>query len=408
VLEAHPTIAANARPATLIAASLVSNPSEPLLPPPAASAAAADAPAAGSTAAGSALAAAVPAPSRTGWVFAGVAAALALAAMVLAWQTWQRVQQLEQELVRRQQDSSTKAAEARVLAKQAQDVSRDAAAKVALVEARIAENALQRTQLEDLIQQLSRSRDENMLADIDAALRVAAQQAAITGSTEPLLATMKQSEERLTRNAQPRVERVRRALARDLDRVRGVAVADIATLLIKLDEAVRLADELPLLVQPQRRPLAAPARTRAASAPASAASGAMPPPSDASWRQRVAEAWQSIIERVWVEARGLVRVTPVDNPEAMLVSPEQAFFLRENLKLRLLNARLALLSRQYVTVQADLRDVQVALDRHFDRTSRRVQQVGELLRQVSSQARGIVVPRPDETLAALSAALAGR
>lgn len=409
-MGARPTIGANARPATLIAASLVSNPSEPLLPPPAAPAnAAADAPAAGSTASS-----AVPTPPRPGWVFAGIAAALALAAMALAWQTWQRVQQLEHELVRRQQDSGNQAAEARVLAKQAQDVSRDAAAKVALVEARIAENALQRTQLEDLIQQLSRSRDENMLADIDAALRVAAQQAAITGSTEPLLATLKQSEERLTRNAQPRVERVRRALARDLDRVRGVAVADIATLLIKLDEAVRLADELPLLVQPERRPMSASARARAASTPAVAASGGQgspgtaPPPSDPSWRQRVAEAWQSIGERVWGEARNLVRVTPVDNPEAMLVSPEQAFFLRENLKLRLLNARLALLSRQYVTVQADLRDVQNALDRHFDRTSRRVQQVGELLRQVSSQARGIVVPRPDETLAALAAALAGR
>jgi uroporphyrin-3 C-methyltransferase len=343
-----------------------------------------------------------------GWVFAGIAAALALAAMALAWQTWQRVQQLEQELVRRQQDSGSQAAEARVLAKQAHDISRDAAAKVALVEARFAENALQRTQLEDLLQQLSRSRDENMLADIDAALRVAAQQAAITGSTEPLLATLKQSEERLTRNAQPRVERVRRALARDLDRVRGVAVADIATLLIKLDEAVRQADELPMLVQPERRPLAAQVRARAASAPASAATAAAPPPGEASWRQRVAGMWQSVVERVWGEARSLVRVTPVDNPEAMLVSPEQAFFLRENLKLRLLNARLALLSRQYVTVQADLRDVQTALDRHFDRTSRRVQQVGELLRQVSSQARGVVVPRPDETLAALAAALAGR
>jgi uroporphyrin-3 C-methyltransferase len=386
----------------LIAASLVSNPSDPLLPP--APAAPAEAPAAPLPAA--------PATSRAAWVFGGIAAALAIVSLVLATQTWQRVQQLEQELVRRQQDSANQATEARVLAKQAQDVSRDAAAKVALVEARIAESALQRTQLEELIQALSRSRDENMLADIDAALRVAVQQAAITGSTEPLLATLKQSEERLTRNAQPRVERVRRALARDLDRVRAVAVSDIATLLIKIDDAVRLADELPLLVQPERRPPAvaeAAARARAAStaAAAASASGAAPPP-PTGWRQQLAEGWQALVERVWGETRNLVRVTPIDHPETMLMAPEQAFFLRENLKLRLLNARLALLSRQYVTAQADLRDVQVALDRHFDKGSRRVQQVGELLRQVGSQARGIAVPRPDETLAALAAALAGR
>jgi 2-dehydro-3-deoxyglucarate aldolase/4-hydroxy-2-oxoheptanedioate aldolase len=46
----------------------------------------------------------------------------------------------------------------------------------------------------------------------------------------------------------------------------------------------------------------------------------------------------------------------------MLIAPEQAFFLRENLKLRLLNARLALLSRQFDTAQADLSDALAALD----------------------------------------------
>jgi uroporphyrin-3 C-methyltransferase len=351
-------------------------------------------------------------PTRALWVVAGVAAALALGGMAVAWQTWQRVHALEQELVRRQQESATQSTEARVLAQQAQDVSRDAAAKVALVEARIAENALQRTQLEELIQAMSRSRDENMLADIDAALRVAVQQSAITGSTEPLLATLKQSEERLTRNAQPRVERVRRAVAHDLDRVRAVTVSDIATLVIKLDEAVRLADELPLLVQPERRAMSAgaPGHARAGAAAASTASApaSAPAPPSGSWRSRVADAWQLIADRVAAEARGLVRVTPIDHPDAMLLAPEHAYFLRENLKLRLLNARLALLSRQFTTAQSDLRDVQTALDRYFDRSSRRVTLVGELVRQVGSQARGIVVPRPDETLAALAAVLAGR
>jgi len=393
------TIAANVCPATLIAATVNQLESPPPPQPPAA----ADTPLATTPATH---------PTRGLWVVAGVAAALALGGMAVAWQTWQRVQALEQELVRRQQDSATQSTEARVLAKQAQDVSRDAAAKVALVEARIAENTLQRTQLEELIQAMSRSRDENMLADIDAALRVAVQQSAITGSTEPLLATLKQSEERLTRNAQPRVERVRRAVAHDLDRVRAVTVSDIATLVIKLDEAVRMADELPLLVQPERRAMSAsaPGHARAGAAAASAASApaSAPAPPSGSWRSKVTDAWQLIADRVAAEARGLVRVTPIDHPDAMLLAPEHAYFLRENLKLRLLNARLALLSRQFTTAQSDLRDVQTALDRYFDRSSRRVTLVSELVRQVGSQARGIVVPRPDETLAALAAVLAGR
>ena len=103
-----------------------------------------------------------------------------------------------------------------------------------------------------------------------------------------------------------------------------------------------------------------------------------------------------------------MRVTRIDSPEAMLIAPEQAWFLRENLKLRLLNARLALLSRQFDIVQSDLRDAQSALDRYFDRSSRRVVVSADLVRQVSAQARQVALPRPDETLAAIVAVQSGR
>jgi uroporphyrin-3 C-methyltransferase len=341
------------------------------------------------------------------WWLVVLVALLALGALWLAWQTSQRTQALEQELVRRQQESQTLSTEARVLARQAQDVSRDAAAKVALLESRVAENTLQRSQLEELLQALTRSRDENMLADIEAAVRVAVQQSAITGSTEPLASALRQADERLARNSQPRLERVRRAVVQDLDRVRAVAVSDISTLVIKVDEAVRMADELPLLSQPDKRrgpnidaaTRGTPAVPAAASAAAAAAGG---------WRAELAARWNLLVTRVIEEARSLVRVTRIDQPEAMLIAPEQAYFLRENLKLRLLNARLALLSRQFTTAQSDLREVQLMLERYFDRSSRRVATVSELVRQVSAQARGIVVPRPDETFAALAAVMAGK
>ena len=123
------------------------------------------------------------------------------------------------------------------------------------------------------------------------------------------------------------------------------------------------------------------------------------------WAQ---DGWRQAGERVWSEVRSLVRVTRIDSPEAMLIAPEQAWFLRENLKLRLLNARLALLSRQFDIAQSDLRDAQSALDRYFDRNSRRVSVSSELVRQVATQARQAALPRPDETLAAIAATQAGR
>ncbi len=336
-----------------------------------------------------------------------LAGALAVVAITLALMGQQRTKSLEQELVRRQQDSQSQAIEAHALAKQAQDAARAAESKVLVLESRVAETALQRSQLEDLIQQLSRSRDENMLADVDAAIRVAVQQSAITGSAEPLAAALRQSEERLARLNQPRVERVRRALARDLDRVRAVAVSDIASLTIKLDEAARNVDELPLLAQPERHAAGAgPGAVASASASAPAASSAALGAAD--WLPWLQAQWMAVGGRVWSEIKGLVRVTQIDHPDAMLVAPEQAWFLRENLKLRLLNARLALLSRQFDTAQADLRDVQSVLDRYFDRSVRRVVLTADLVRQVSAQARQLNLPRPDESLAALAAAQAGR
>jgi uroporphyrin-III C-methyltransferase len=351
------------------------------------------------------------------WVAAGamLLAVLCTAAMVYAWNTQQRVKGLEQQLVKRQADSSAQATEAQMLAKQAHETSRDAAAKLALLDARVAEATLQRSQLEELIQSLSRSRDENVLADIESAVRVALQQAAITGSAEPLVIALKQADERLARQNQPRLEGVRRAIVQDLERVGAAGAVDVSTLAIRLDEAVRLVDELPLLSAPDRRGAAragsppALAAAPAGAVPASALPGAEPTPQPgAPWLAWLQSTWSALGTRVWDEVRGLIRITPIEQPEAMLIAPEQAFFLRENLKLRLLNARLALLSRQFDTAQADLRDALSALERYFDRSSRRVVNATELVRQVSLQARQVVVPRPDATLAAITAAAGGR
>ena len=334
-----------------------------------------------------------------GLVAAFVALALlALASLVVAWRAQDRVKNIEQELVRRQQESQGQSSEARLLAKQAQDSSRESAAKVALLEARVAEVAIQRSQLEDLIQSMSRSRDENLVVDVEAGIRVAQQQSAITGSAEPLLAVLKQADERLSRVNQPRLEGVRRAIARDLDKVRAVAVADINSLVIKLDEAVRLVDELPLLSSAELRKAVVPA------VPAKAPSAA----TASQWAQTWREGWSAAAERVWTEAKSLIRVTRIDQPDAMLLAPEQAFFLRENLKLRLLNARLALLSRQFDTAQTDLQSAQASLDRYFDRSARRTGLALELVKQVAAQARQVTLPRPDDTLAALATASAGR
>ena len=362
--------------------------------------------------AGAAPAGAVRAVMLPWWALA-LLVVLSAGALGLAWNTQQRLKLAELEIVKRQEDSGTQAAEARLLARQSESAARETAAKVALLEARVAETSLQRSQLEELIQSLSRSRDENVLSDVDAALRLALQQSAITGSAEPLLSALRQADERLARYQQPRMDRVRRAVLQDLDRVKAAGTVDVQSLAIRIDETVRAIDDLPLLAAIDRRGAKRETASRVAGERASDAGSSAPPATGASAVGGPGPQWldarlRSMLHQVWAEVRDLVRVTRVDEPEAALLAPEQAFFLRENLKLRLLNARLALLSRQFDTVQADLRDAQGSLDRYFDKGSRRVELAREQLRQVAQQARQVTVPRPDATLAALATAVAGR
>jgi uroporphyrin-3 C-methyltransferase len=330
---------------------------------------------------------------RTATVPRAVVLALALlagAALLSSVMLWQRLSSMQEQLARQSADTGANAIEARALARQAQDIARDAAARQAVLESRLSEVALQRTQLEELMQSLSRSRDENLVVDIESALRLAQQQTQLTGSAEPLLAALRSADQRLARAAQPRLARLRASIARDIERIRSTSVTDVPALLARLDEIVRQVDELPVANAVPARALAEAPRRPAA-----------PANTPALW-------WQRWRDAVLEEARGLVRVSRVDQPEAMLLAPEQAFFLRENMKLKLLNVRLSVLARHNEAARADVAAATAALQKYFDPASRRTQAVATQLQQVQAQVRTAELPRIDETLAALATAAAGK
>lgn len=338
-----------------------------------------------------------------GWAWTVLA--LSLLALVLGVMLWQKLSGIQEELARRSLDAGAQAVSARALAQQAQDTVRDMGVRMAGLESRLSEVSLQRQQLEELMQSLSRSRDENLAIDMESALRLAQQQAQLTGSTEPLLAALRTAEQRLQRASQPRLNPVLRAIAQDTERIKAMAVTDTTTLLVRVDELSRLVDEIPVAN-------AAPATAEPPPAPAAragqgadqglirATTGAI-----GDWFERV---WSAALSAVQQEARGLLRVSRIDRPEAALLAPEQAFFLRENTKLKLLNARLALLSRQTEVARSDLSAVEQALQRYFDTSSRKTQSAQALLQQVQSGLKSTDLPRLDKTIAALSAVSGGR
>jgi uroporphyrin-3 C-methyltransferase len=313
----------------------------------------------------------------------------AVAAMLLSVLLWQKLSNIQEQLARQSADTGAQALEARGLARQAQDLSRETAARQAVSETKISEVALQRTQLDELMKSLSRSRDENLVVDIESAVLLAQQQSQLTGSLEPLLAALKSADQRVARAAQPRLNPLQRAMARDVDRLNAATVSDTPTLLVKMDELVRMADDLPV------------ANAVGLSSAPAGASKATPSLTPASW-------WERGLLALRDEARRLVRVSRIEQPEAALLSPEQSFFLRENLKLKLLNARLGLLARQTESSRADLAAATQTVSKYFDRSSRKTQAALTLLQQVQAQMMNLELPRLDGTLAALATAAAGR
>ena len=321
------------------------------------------------------------------WVLIGVClCALAMSALL-----WWKLQDIQETLARQSADSGSVSVEARASAKQAQELSRDTAARLALNETRWSEVALQRSQLEELMQSLSRSRDENLVVDIESALRLALQQAQLTGSVQPLVGALKSAQQRLSRVAQPRLSPVLRALTRDLERVQSISVTDTPALLMKFDELVRMVDELPLAN--------AVGMAKAAPAPAPASTWARA--ISASW-------WEQWLKEVGTQVADLVRISRIDQPEATLLSPDQGFFVRENLKLRLLNARLGLLARQFEASRNDVLAVRRDVQRYFEASGRKSQAALALLQEVETQLKQVELPRLDDSLTALATASAGR
>ena len=331
--------------------------------------------------------------------------AVAVAALIACGMLWQRLGNIQEQLARQSAQSGSQAVEARTLARDAQDLARDSAARTSVMEARIAELSLQRTQLDELLQSMSRSRDENLVVDIESSIRLAQQQAELSGSLQPLVATLKNARQRIERAAQPRLAPVLRALDRDLERLARMSVTDTAGMLTRIEDLVRLIDEMPLL-----NAAAQPRASRHRGAPGQSARQPVPEPiegglTDWSW-------WKAWGERGWTavreEAEDLVRVSRIDHPDAILLAPEQAYFLRENLKLKLLNARLALLSRQWDAARADLAASGAAVNKYFDPAGRRTQIVQAQLQQIQANLRTTEQPMLDETLSALATAAAGR
>lgn len=330
--------------------------------------------------------------------------AICILALLLAGQWWYfqaNIKDLREEVAGRLHNGDITNTETKVFAKAAQESAKELQAKVNVLENKQVESQSQQLALEQLYQDLSKNRDDWALAEIEQVLSTASQQLQLAGNIQGALIALQNADRSLSRSDTPQFIHIRRAIAKDTEKLKSLPNLDLTGIALRLDSVISQIDSLPLLsdekptlpaTQPKKPLRILPQITRENEKNAGDARSVW-----AGW----GDIWQSWTNEMWDELRQLIRVRSVQTPDALLMSPTQAYYARENVKLRLLNARLALLSRNESAFRSDMIAGQDAITKYFDTRAKQTQTAQAFLKQVQGSNLSIEMPSLAESLNAV-------
>ena len=323
-----------------------------------------------------------PAPRTRATYLVALWALIASTALALAgWQwfeTRNRLAAVQEEVSRRLSAADNAGKEDRGALKQMREQIDALQAKLGANESRLAEFQGQTESLKTLYQEMARNREETALLEVEQAITLAGQQLQLADNVPAAIFALRSADARLARLDRPQFMPLRKAVGRDLEKLQALPAADLAGMSLQIEQALLGIDKLPLTSYGR---------------PAIPAEKALDAPVEP-WWQRAGPA-------LWAEIKGLIRIQRFDRDEAILLAPGQEFFLRENLKLRLLNARLAMLAHDQATFRSELKAAQAILARHFVGEDKRVETLKLALRQLLTSELSIELPKLDASLAAL-------
>ncbi|MFZ2541402.1 MAG: uroporphyrinogen-III C-methyltransferase [Gallionella sp.] len=311
---------------------------------------------------------------------------LVVLVVVFLWQ-WldghRIISDMQQQLAKKiaEMDVSSKANQ--LLLAQSQDQVRELYSKVAMLEARNAEVQSQRGALDNLYSDLSVTRDETLLAEIEQMLLNATQQLQLSANVRAALIALQSADARLQRINQPSFAGLRETIGEDMDKLRTLPSVDINGINLQLNKLISAVDELPLAYQrhAESEPIAQAAPTRETASDETVS--------------------QKLLREIWQEAKRLVRIENTGMDEIPLLQPNQEFFLRENLKLRLLSARIALLSRDEKLFRQELKITLQWTARYFDSKSPAGSGMLAGLKKISASNISIELPDLNSSLQAV-------
>jgi len=286
---------------------------------------------------------------------------------------------------------------------------RDAQLKLERLETDLVRLRDQRAELDQLYLDLTRGRDESALLEVERLVTMASQELQFTGSLTTALAALQGADARLARVERPQLVNLRRAITRDIERLRAAPVVDVTGLALKLDQIVQSVDSWPLLADATAVPAAAaPAARSEPAAKVEAKGAAAPAPAPAPAPDAPVPTWWTRV-RLWLQQEfgDLVRIREVDTPEALLLTAQQQQLVRQQMKLRLLDARAALLTRNDRLYRADLAEAQALLARYFDTRHNKPATAQGQLKVLAGAPLSVDLPQINDSLAALRNARQG-
>jgi uroporphyrin-3 C-methyltransferase len=300
---------------------------------------------------------------------------LVVLAAVFVWQWLDAHSELDRtqlEVARRLSEVEASNKASQILVAKNQELVRELGGKLGLLETRYAETQNQRAALEELYRDMSSNRDQTALAEVEQMLLVAVQQLQLSANVKAALIAMQQAESRLQRLDRPAFAGLHKRIAQDIDRLRALPDIDTPAINARLDGMTAMVDGLVLAQDARMQP---PQQVAAPTAD----------PQEGAWKR----FWRELLH----DAGRLVRIENTERKELPLLSPTQDFFLRENLKLRLLSARMALLAQDEPGFRSELKMSQEWLRHYFDAGSEGVVQALDTLKKLENTS--IVAELPD-------------
>ena len=199
--------------------------------------------------------------------------------------------------------------------------------------------------------------DDWRLAEVEYLLRLANQRILISKDAQTALNLLQAADQIVLELGNPQLFTLREAIANDSAAIAMVGELDLDGVFLKLAAQARQIDKLLLLRVPEFTSQPAPPIHNLAGASELAA----PVSLTESWLARL----QEIAQSTWAELKSLVVIQQRGSDIKPLLPPEQQYYLRNNLRLLINQAQLALLDGRAIPYRESLTEAVSLLENHF-------------------------------------------